>query len=547
MKNIKQNIKENYKVVVGMLILGLLAGYFIGKSSNPEINTATHLHNEPSIHQIWTCSMHPQIKQDKPGKCPICSMDLIPLETGNSQGQAVNPNEIQMSESSIKLADIQTMLVKKDYSNKEVYLLGKVKPDERNIAELTSRFGGRIEKLFVNFTGQNVSKGEKLATIYSPELVTAQKELLEAVVYKESNPSFYKATRNKLKLWDLTEAQIDGIETRGEPQNYFNILSPISGTVTMRHVSLGDYVKEGNALFEVINLKKVWLMFEAYESDLVWLQEGDRVTFTVQSLHGKEYTGRVAYIDPFLNAKTRVANVRVEVDNPNLELKPEMFANGIIKPKISGDRKDLLIPKTAVLWTGKRSVVYVKVPDREMASFIYRGITLGPEAGEFYIVKEGLKEGEEIAVNGVFKIDAAAQLEGKPSMMNPEGGQVSTGHNHGEMNMQDDAQKEHTQMNMSDENTGHKMEANLEHAMFKVSGNCEMCKETIEKAAMNLSGVNVAEWDMESRAIHVSFNHDKTSLDQIHKAIAAAGYDTEKEKASEEAYNNLPSCCQYTR
>lgn len=547
----KKSIR-NYSIV---LVIGLILGWVFFHNSEPP-KDAEHDHSESvEAATIWTCSMHPQIKQDKPGQCPICAMDLIPLESNISDEEGVDPNEIQMSEAAMKLAQIQTLIVKKEYSNKEVYLLGKVKPDERNIAELTSRFGGRIEKLYTNFTGQNVVEGEKLATIYSPELVSAQKELLEAVAYKESNPSFYLATRNKLKLWDLTEAQINGIETKGEPKNYFDVLSPISGTVTMRHVSLGDYVKEGTALFQVINLKKVWLMFEAYESDLPWLQRGDKVEFTVQSFPGKTYTGKVTFIDPFLDAKTRVANVRVEVDNPKLELKPEMFANGIIKPKISGGQKDLMIPKTAVLWTGKRAVVYVKMPERKHNSFLYREITLGPEAGDFYIVKEGLSEGEEIAVNGVFKIDAASQLEGKPSMMNPPagGGKVSTGHNHGAMEMdskKQSAQSEHMEIDMKPKNeqhAGHKMEANIEHAMFKVSGNCEMCKATIEKAAGGLEGVNVANWNVETKQMHVSFNKDKVSLDKIHKTIATAGYDTEKEKGDDSAYNKLPQCCQYTR
>jgi len=425
--------KRNFRNYALILVAGLILGWLFFHDSGNKTE-AVHDHTEDVEEAtIWTCSMHPQIRMDKPGKCPICSMDLIPLETISAGDESVNPNEIEMSESAMKLAEIQTMPVRKDYSNKEVYLLGKVKPDERNIAELTSRFGGRIENLFVNFTGQNVSKGEKLATIYSPELVTAQKELIEAVEYKESNPAFYRAARNKLKLWDLTEAQIDGIELEGEPQNYFDVLSPISGTVTMRHVSLGDYVKEGNALFQVINLRRVWVMFEAYESDLPWLHEGDRVEFTVQSLPGESFTGKVTYIDPFLNPRTRIANVRVEVGNPDLELKPEMFANGIIKPRVSSTAKDLLIPKTSILWTGKRAVVYVKDPDRETSAFLYREITLGPEAGDFYIVKDGLSEGEEIATNGVFKIDAAAQLEGKPSMMNPDGGRVTMAHNHGSM------------------------------------------------------------------------------------------------------------------
>jgi len=424
--------KRDYRVIGITLAAGLFFGwlFFHAKGNKPETELATeeHVHED---HTIWTCSMHPQIRMDHPGKCPICGMDLIPLENNAGSDAAVSPDEIQMTEAAIKIADIQTMAVKKAYPDKDVYLLGKVKPDERNISELTSRFGGRIEKLYVNFTGQNVSKGEKLATIYSPALVTAQKELLEAMEYRESNPDFYRAARNKLKLWDLTDGQIDEIEQKGEAQSYFDVLSPITGTVTKRNVTLGDYVKEGSALFQVIDLTRVWVMFEAYESDLPWIKTGDKADFTIQSLPGKNFSGRISFIDPLLDPKTRIAQVRVEVQNPGLVLKPEMFANGVITSSIAGNQKDLMIPKTSVLWTGKRAVVYVKVPGREQPTFAYREIVLGPSAGEFYVAKSGLSEGEEIAVNGVFKIDASAQLAGKPSMMNPQGGMVSMDHDHG--------------------------------------------------------------------------------------------------------------------
>jgi Cu(I)/Ag(I) efflux system membrane fusion protein len=423
--------KRDYKIIGITLFAGLLFGWLLFHGSNNEnvgLQTAgEHAHEEQTI---WTCSMHPQIRMDKPGKCPICGMDLIPLQETSGSDLAISPDEIRMTETAVKIADIQTMTIGKAYPDKEVYLLGKIKPDERNIAELTARFGGRIEKLYVNFTGQNVSKGEKLATIYSPSLVTAQKELLEAMEYREKNPDFYKAARNKLKLWDLTDEQIDNIELKGEARNYFDVLSPTGGTVTRRNVALGDYVKEGSALFQVIDLTRVWVMFEAYERDLPWIKPGDKVDFTIQSLPGRYFSGHVSFIDPLIDPKTRIARVRVEVQNKGLVLKPEMFANGILTSSVAGNKKDLLIPKTAVLWTGKRAVVYVKVPEREQPSFKYREIILGPVAGDFYIVNRGLKEGEEIAVNGVFRIDAAAQLAGKPSMMNPAGGIISTGHNH---------------------------------------------------------------------------------------------------------------------
>ncbi len=548
----KTNInKRDIKLIAITMVAGLFFGWVFFHSSS---NETTHNHEQETVAEetVYTCSMHPQIKQNKPGLCPICAMDLVPMATSASEGEHVDPNEIQMTKSALALASVQTTIVKQGIPEKNVQLLGKVKADERNVSQLTARFGGRIEKLFINYTGQQVRKGEKLGTIYSPELITAQKELLEAMKYKTSNPSFYKATRSKLKLWDLTEEQIDDIETRGETKTFFDIQSPISGTVTKRHVSIGDYVKEGSALFEVINLSKVWVMFDAYESDLPWIKKGDNIEFTLQSVPGKQFNGKVTFIDPFIDAQTRVAQVRIELKNFDGQLKPEMFANGILKSNTAQNTNELLIPKSAILWTGKRAVVYVKVPDRETSSFIYRQIVLGPEAGNFYVVSEGLSEGEEIVMNGVFKIDAAAQLAGKSSMMNPDGGKVSTGHNHGAMEM--DSKKQPTQsqhseieMNPKNEHAGHEMEANIEHAIFKVSGNCEMCKSTIEEAVKSLNGVNVADWNVETKQMHVSFNIDKVSLDKIHKTIAAAGYDTEKVKGDDNAYDKLPECCQYTR
>jgi Cu(I)/Ag(I) efflux system membrane fusion protein len=440
MKNIFITIKQHLKLILGIMAISLIIGFLIGKTTNQHISTSAHQNEAAHDHElveaqpeVWTCSMHPQIKQDKFGLCPICAMDLIPLARMTS-GDEASPNEIQMTESAARLAEIETMKVIKGVPVKSIYLQGKIQTDERNISELTARFGGRIEKLFVNYTGQNVKKGQKLATIYSPDLVTAQKELLETLSYKDSYKTLYIAAKGKLKLWDLTDEQIKAIEEKGEPQLYFEVLSPISGTVMKRHIAIGDYVKEGMPLFKVVDLTKVWVMFDAYESDLPWIKLKDEIKFSVQSHPGKEFSGLVSYIDPFLNAQTRVAKVRIELNNKNMELKPEMFTSGILTSKIAENSSEILIPKSAILWTGKRAVVYTKVPNRDNPSFLYREIILGPEAGNFYVVYSGLDEGEEIAVNGVFKIDAASQLQGLPSMMNPEGGAGSTPHDMSKMN-----------------------------------------------------------------------------------------------------------------
>jgi len=327
----------------------------------------------------------------------------------------------------------------------------------------------------------------------------------------------------------LTDSQISSIEAVGEPQTYFDILATIPGTVMMRHIAVGDYVKQGQQLFQLINLSQVWVMFDAYESDLPWLQVNDPVQFTVQALPGKTFSGKISFIDPFLHGNTRVAKVRVVVNNPAQELKPEMFVNGIVVSGKATKSDELLIPKSAVLWTGKRSVVYVKVPEAENPTFSFRQITLGPETGNFYVVNEGLAEGEEIAVNGVFKIDAAAQLQGVSSMMNPEGGATSTGHNHAGMEM--------SMSKMKDKQA--------DHAMFHVSGNCEMCKERIETAAISVNGVLSAVWEPDDEMMHLQFDPGKTTADAVQKTIAAVGHDTEKHKAPDAVYNDLPGCCLY--
>jgi Cu(I)/Ag(I) efflux system membrane fusion protein len=384
--------------------------------------------------------MHPQIKMEKPGNCPICGMELIPLEDANNSEENIASNEIVMSEEAIQLANIQTSKIVRSNAKKEIRLLGTIKPDERRLFSQVSHIPGRIEKLYINFTGEKVRKGQKIVRLYSPELISAQKELFEAIKSKDIYPQLYKASRNKLKLWKLSEAQIDAIVASGIVHEEMDILSDYSGYVMKRNVELGDHVMEGMKLFSIANIDKVWVMFDAYEADIPWIHNGDMVNFTIQAVPGKNFKGKITYIDPFVSQSTRVAKVRVEVNNPGHKLLPEMFVNGTIKASIKDAKDALIIPKSAVLWTGKRSVVYVKVPHENTISFMYREIILGADLGDFYIVAKGLKSGEEVATNGVFTIDASAQLIGQKSMMNPEGGIVSTG-GHAGMDMGEDKEK----------------------------------------------------------------------------------------------------------
>ncbi|MBL4668452.1 MAG: efflux RND transporter periplasmic adaptor subunit [Flavobacteriales bacterium] len=442
-----KNILKNKWITIGIvLILGIVIGNFMGGGNSSNEETATHERDEVKA-EIWTCSMHPQIQQDGPGQCPLCGMDLIPLDNSMDSEEAL-PDEVPMSDAAMKLAEIQTYVVKLEKPEKEIRLLGKVKPDERLMYSQTAHFPGRIEKLFINFTGEKVYKGQKLASIYSTELITAQKELFEVLKNESTSPALVDAARNKLKQWKFTDNQIARIEESGKVQTEIDILSNYNGYVMMRMVSEGDHVKMGQKLFKVVDLSRVWLLFEAYENDLPWVKLGDELSIELKSVPGEIFKGKVAFIDPFINPKTRVAYVRVEMNNAKGLLKPDMFANGIITSKLPIKEEVILVPKSAVLWTGKRGVVYVKIPNREHNSFIYREVILGEDAGDFYIIKKGLEEGEEIATNGVFKIDAAAQLAGKKSMMNPTGGKVSTGHDH---SGGDEKEMEMSGMNMEKE------------------------------------------------------------------------------------------------
>lgn len=424
-----KNIFRNKFIQLGLvLIFGLIIGGLLFNNDSPKHTEQVHS-QEKEI--TYTCSMHPQIRQNEPGKCPICGMDLIPLmqDSGNSDG---NTLLLTMSPEAIALANVQTQKVKTLSSGHEITLAGKIALNEQKMAVITANYPGRIEKLYVDYTGQTIQKGQKLATIYSPDLVIAQKELIEAVRFKNVNPGLYVAAKEKLRLWKIPEEQIENIEKNNIIINEFEVSSDLSGVVLQRNISRGDFVNKGSVLFEITDLSRLWVLLDAYESDLPFLKVGQKITFNVSALPGKVFNSSVFFIDPIINSQTRTASVRAEVNNPQLLLKPEMFVNAKVFANLPIKEKSLAIPSTALLWTGKRSVVYVKAPDQLYSAFEMREITLGPSLGDYYLVDSGLAEGEEIVVNGAFSVDAAAQLAGKPSMLNPNGQAVVLEHNHGD-------------------------------------------------------------------------------------------------------------------
>ena len=416
-------MKSNYiYIIIGIIAggAGLLLGYFLFAQNSDNSLSSEHSHvtveadNDVS-EEIWTCSMHPQIRQNEPGECPICGMDLIPLESNASN----NPLTLEMTEEAVKLSNIQTTIVgqKLNDPSKKISVSGKVQPDERLTSSQVVHIPGRIEKLFVSFTGEKVVKGQKIATIYSPELIAAQRELIEAAKLKDLNPALVYAAKEKLYNWKIDSSQVSKIELEGVIQNAFPVFADETGIVTKRRVSVGDYVKTGEPLFELVNLSRVWVLFDLYEEDIQNFKTGDKIAFVTPSLPNKTFNTVITFIDPIINPDTRAVSVRAEVANPRGILKPEMLVYGQLTRK-SANNLPLNVPKSAVMWTGKRSVVYVKIPDTDIPSFEFREVELGEAFGNSYQVVSGLNSGEEVVTNGSFTIDAAAQLNNQSSMMN---------------------------------------------------------------------------------------------------------------------------------
>lgn len=422
-------------LALGLIILGLLAGRFLLPSKASE-DAVGHDHStgdvESSEPEVWTCSMHPQIQQPDAGDCPICGMDLIPLanDSDSDEGERV----LSMSESSRALADIQTTLVKEESPKVGIRLVGKLGYDETLEKSLTARFPARIDELFVNFTGSQVRAGDPLAKVYSPELRTAQRELLNA--HRADPESIYAvAARKKLRLWDLLPAQIDAILESGEAQDHFTIKAPVGGVVVAKSVSEGDYLKAGEVFFRIVDLSNMWAELDAYESDLAWLQVGQSAALSLKAFPGEAFEGEVAFIEPEINAATRTVPVRINVPNSEARLKPGMFVEATVSGSSDSSGASILVPSTAVLRTGQRAVVYVEKPDADRPTYEGREIELGVRAGDSYVVTSGLEVGERVVTNGAFKIDSALQIKAKPSMMNPDAGSETVGHDHSEMAM----------------------------------------------------------------------------------------------------------------
>ena len=480
-------------LTVMLLLTGFVVGIFFSRSTpqNSQESTITSTldptEEATGKPQMYTCSMHPQVRLPDPdAKCPICFMDLIPVEDKGNTGDS-SAAILTMSPASMRLAEIEVTPVRRLLPKVEVRMVGKIDYDETRLATISAYFPGRLDRLYVDFTGIPVSKGDHLVSIYSPELFTAESELLsnlEALKQLSASTSStalviarstLKASREKLRLYGLQPEQIRQIEENGEITDHMTIYSSIGGVVTTIHKAEGEYVKTGEPIYSVSDLSHLWVKLDAYESDLRWIRYGQEVEFTTEAFPGEVFDGHIAFIDPQVSTTTRTVKVRVNVENSNGRLKPGMFVRAIVRPVISGGGEvvatdlagklicpmhpeivreeqapcdicgmdlvpaetlgyvsvesdkpmPLVIPITAPLITGKRAIVYVKLPDQDKPTFEGREIVLGPRAGDYYIVREDVPGGANLAkddlvvIKGNFKIDSALQIQARKSMMSP--------------------------------------------------------------------------------------------------------------------------------
>ncbi|MEZ5387964.1 MAG: efflux RND transporter periplasmic adaptor subunit [Prosthecobacter sp.] len=456
-----------------MLIVGVLMFLIGWRIAKGPAESHDHPKAESETATLWTCAMHPQIRQLGPGKCPICKMNLIPATSKATGGL----REITVMPETAAMLDFRVTPVIRAAALRELRLFGTVTYDERRVQNITAWVGGRLDRMFVDFTGTRVRKGDHLAEIYSPDLFVAQQDLIQARRQLEATNSstqrlLYDAVREKLRLLGIPAERIDAMAAADAPSDHVVLSAPQDGIVVEKIAREGDYVSVGQKLYTIADLDMVWVNLEAYESDLPWLRFAQDATFTSEAIPGREFHGRVAFIDPVLDRKRRVVSVRVNVQNEAGLLKPGMFVSGRIHSEIDAsgravtndlqgkwvspmhpeiikdgpgvcdicgmkleraedlgfispgkaEKLPLLVPASAVLRTGERAVVYLKLPKDDALTFEGREVLLGARAGDQYIVESGLAEGDLVLTRGAFKLDSELQLQARPSMMNPIGG-----------------------------------------------------------------------------------------------------------------------------
>jgi Cu(I)/Ag(I) efflux system membrane fusion protein len=376
---------------------------------------------------LYTCSMHPFIIKDKPGTCPICGMELIKkidsaagggAQTAEQKQQAEMLGHVSLSPTQRVMANVATLEAKQQTLNKEINAVGIVQFDQSRQAKVTAWIAGRIDKLHVNKVGDIVAKDKPVAEVYSPDLVATQQEYLLAVKSREqlknspiaaisqNGEGLVQSAKQRLMLFGVKESQIAELEKAGKPNIRLPIYTPLSGVVIEKMMQQGQYVNTGEVLFNIADLSTVWVEVEVYENEFPNIHIGQRVDIRSQSFPGRPFSGKIAYIYPFLDPKTRTVKARVEMPNPGMKLKPDMFVNAIIKVPLGSA---IVVPVTAVIDTGKRQVVWV---EGSPGMFEPRDVQVGQTSNDKIQILSGLKAGDKVAVSGGYLIDSESQLKG---------------------------------------------------------------------------------------------------------------------------------------
>jgi Cu(I)/Ag(I) efflux system membrane fusion protein len=407
-------MKLNRLLLIPLAALTLILAGCSNSESNEE-----HQHSEAEVQEYWTCTMHPQVRSDRPGACPICNMELI-KKVENAQERSTiteaTENTITLTGKKQILANVSTVTAKKEEIHAEVTAYSYLDFVENMRRLISARFNGRIEKLFVDKTGDYIKKGDPLFEIYSPDLVQAQNDYLIALNSSQYSESLLQAAKKKLEIFGLTESQI---QTLGETRRInitLTYYSPISGTVIEKKIQEGIYVNEGTPIYDVAELSALWNIAEVNENDLTNVKIGSQVKLRLRAYPGKEFIGRVTFIYPVVNQQTRTIKVRSGFSSYSGKLKPQMYGETTFNNFLG---KVLVVPADAVIIAGKRSVVWTKIGD---GIFEARNVTLGNRYGDKYQILSGLNEGEEVAATGGFLIDSESQLRSG----------AATGHQHGD-------------------------------------------------------------------------------------------------------------------
>ncbi len=374
--------------------------------------------------RTYICPMLCTPPQIGPGRCPVCEMELVPAVSGGGNSDS---RSVQIDPASRRVANIRTVAVRSVPLARTIQAIGNIHYDEGSFKTISAYVDGRLDRLYANYTGVVVEQGDPLALVYSPRLYSGQVELLLARKARDANPApslqrvvrsnrdMVESTRQRLIELGMTQEQIEQLELAGEASSRMHLLAPIGGTVIQKYATEGQYVREGEAIYELADLSTVWLMLEMFPTDAAVIGYGQKVDAEVQSLPGRTFTGRVAFVDPSVDSAKRTVGVRVVIPNEDGLLRVGDYAKATVQvPLAQGD--SLAIPRNAVLMAGRNSVVYVET---EPGRFEIRHVTPGGRSGPLVAILKGLQEGEQVAVSGNFLIDSQMQLAGNPSLIDP--------------------------------------------------------------------------------------------------------------------------------